>query len=224
MTAEQLILGLRLEDRASFDNYYAGNKNQEVLKYLKQLDKENIIYIWGEKGIGCTHLLHAINSHAEQEGKICDYLSLKDNDDFSKYIDNDILCVDDIEEIAGKRKKEESIFHLYNHALETGQYLIIAGKNHPKNLNLTLPDLVSRLCQAMNFHLQPLDDEEKIAVLVVRAKDRGMTLPRDCAEFLLNRWPRDFNALFNAIEQLDEASIREQRKLTKPFIKMVLNI
>jgi DnaA family protein len=91
-------------------------------------------------------------------------------------------------------------------------------------MGLIVPDLISRLTWGMVFQLQPLSDEEKLQVLIMRADCRGMTLSEEVGKFILNHCPRHMSTLFAALDALDKVSLAVQRKLTIPFVKTVLQI
>ena len=76
----------------------------------------------------------------------------------------------------------------------------------------------------MTYQVQLLNDEEKQEALQRRARARGMELNDEVAHYILQRLPRDMNELFNQLQRLDHASLAEQRKLTIPFVKKILNI
>jgi DnaA family protein len=70
--------------------------------------------------------------------------------------------------------------------------------------------------------LQPLEEPEQIAALQLRAQLRGLELPDETAQFMLRRLPRDMAHLYDFLDQLDQASLIAQRRLTVPFVKEVL--
>lgn len=116
-------------------------------------------------------------------------------------------------------------FDLYNRILESGKTrLLITGDRPPRQLNLGLADLASRLDWGQIYKLQPLSDEDKLQALQLRARLRGFELPEDVGRFLLKRLDREMRTLFMTLDQLDRASITAQRKLTIPFVKDILNL
>lgn len=136
-----------------------------------------------------------------------------------------LVCIDNIECIAGDEAWEIAIFNLYNRILETGYTrLFITGDRPPRQLNLYLPDLASRLDWGQIYKLQPLSDEEKLLALQLRSKLRGFELPEDVGRFLLKRLDREMRTLFMTLNQLDHASIIAKRKLTIPFVKETLGL
>lgn len=227
----QLTLGVGLKDEATFANFYIG-KNQQVITELKKSASgqgERFIYFWGAGGEGCTHLLQACCHEANQNNLRSVYLPLNNLSDISPAIledleSMDLICIDDIHKIAGRRDWEESFFHVYNRIRDAGKTLIVTANVTPNALGLMLPDVVSRLSWGMVFQLQPLTDEEKLQVLIMRSDRRGMTLSEEVGKFILNHCPRHMSTLFAALDVLDKISLAAQRKLTIPFVKAVLKI
>ena len=100
--------------------------------------------------------------------------------------------------------------------------MIVAGDIAPKALPIKLADLQSRLSWGPVFHLQELNDENKIAALQLRAKTRGFELTEEVGLFLIRRSARDMPSLFALLERLDEASLAKHRKLTIPFVRELI--
>jgi DnaA family protein len=226
----QLTLNIRLRDDATFTNFTAG-ANQNLLNYLTTIKKnssgEKIIYLWGNQGSGRSHLLQAYCHLAHENGLVAMYVPLEDQQKFAPTIfedseNLDVLCLDDVNAIAGNIEWEEALFHCYNRIQTTSTQLIVTASAAPKFISWKLPDLQSRLSAAVIFQVQELTDNEKLAALQHRAKLRGMTLTKPVAEFLLNHYHRDTKNLFAALEKLDRASLAEKRKLTIPFVREVL--
>jgi DnaA family protein len=134
----------------------------------------------------------------------------------------DVVCLDDIQLIAGDNIWQQGVFDLYNRMVEQNKCLIITGDQSVAHLNVSLPDLVSRLSWGQTEQLKPLLDEEKGFALQYRAQQRGLFISDEVASFLITRISRDMTSLLAALEKLDQASIREQRRITIPFIKDIL--
>lgn len=227
----QLTLALSLRDEARFDNFYPG-KNDEILSELKNTASgrgERLIYICGTLGEGCTHLLQACCHHAEQHQLSSVYLPMENLLSFSPDIltgleSLSLICVDDIQAIAGNDAWEEAVFHLFNRVNEAGGRMIIAAHNLPKAIHLVLPDLVSRLSWGIVYQLHALSDAEKLAALMMRAARRGILLSEEVGKYILTHCPRYMATLFAALDALDKASLAAQRRLTIPFVKKVLQL
>ena len=85
-------------------------------------------------------------------------------------------------------------------------------------------DLLSRLQSGVSLHLPAYKDQDQRRLIQYRANSRGLYLSDEVANFLLNRLPRSSHAMMEALEALDKASLQEQRRLTLPFVKVVLNL
>ncbi len=223
----QLPLGITLRDNAAFENYFSGG-NGEALFALQQCAEgmgEQFIYLWGAQGTGKSHLLQAVCKTAG--GAV--YLPLSEKESMTpEMLDGletmDIVCIDDIDRIAGDEVWETQIFNLFNRIRDTGHRLIISGSAKPTDVKINLPDLVSRLAWGLTLHLQQLNDDDKLSALQLRAGKRGFDLPDNVGRYLLNHNTRDLSSLFDLLDHLDEASLAAQRKLTIPFVKEVAGI
>ena len=227
----QLPLGLQLRAAARFANFIAG-PNRELLEQLQAVaagSGEPFFLLWGSAGTGKTHLLHACCHHAGAAGHEVAYLSLRDVADLSPQLLEGweryaLVCLDDVDVIAGQSEWEEALFHLYNRIREQGGALIVSSAALPASVPFGLPDLASRLGWGLVYQLQPLNDEQRLEALQRRARQRGCDMPDETGRYLLRRLPRDMPALFDLLERLDEASLAAQRRLTVPFVKSVLGL
>lgn len=228
--SEQLTLALNLQADAVFANFYPGEQNQQLLMTLQEVARgrgEQFVYLWGAEGSGRTHLLQAC-CHVADHFKLAPiYLSFAELDQLDPSLLEGLealplVCIDDVQGIAGRPAWEEAFFHFFNRMREAGRRLIVAGKMPPAQLGMALPDLISRLSWGVAFHLKSLNDEEKLQALLLRAKARGLYVPDNVAQYLIKHWPRDMRSLFDALDKLDHASLVAKRKLTIPFVKEVL--
>lgn len=225
----QLTLGVGLRDQATFESYWPGQQNRQLVDALKHAlagRGERLIYFYGASGLGKTHLLHACCHAAGQQSV---YLPLSDwqhlSPDVFPGLENlPVVCLDDIHCIAGQAAWEEAFFHVFNRIRAREGILAVSAAGLPAVLGYGLPDLVSRLSGGIIFQLQPLPDDEKRDMLVMRAAIRGMVLPEEVARFILTHCPRHHSTLCAALDVLDRASLAAQRRLTVPFVKSVLEI
>ncbi len=225
----QLPLGMRLREGATFANFYPG-VNRDTVRLLQDeisAERECVIYLWGSRGTGKTHLLQALCHLIATRGYPTAYLPLREAAHFSPEILEGLehlalVVVDDMDAVARDAAWEAALFHLYNRVREKSGRLMMAGLHSPAALDVSLPDLRSRLAGSLVLQLRSLDDKEKAEVMRLQARQRGMEMPEEVAAYLLRRCPRDFTALFALLEVLDLASLAAQRKLTIPFVKEVL--
>lgn len=230
--AEQLVLnGMRLKDDATFRNFFVG-KNELVVNFLQTYEKQLsdcFVYLWGKSSSGRTHLLHAICLYAKEVNKTAIYLPIEtliqyDPSVFDDLENYDWICLDNIHLLAGQPSWELALFHLYNRLQVKGRRLLVTADTAPRELNIDLPDLHSRLTACTIFQLHNLADQEKRDALILRAEIRGMQMPQEVADFLLRHTSRNLSDLFEVLDKLDHASLAAQRRLTVPFVKTVLRI
>ncbi len=227
----QLALSFQLRDDATFENFYVGHHAQilDTLKRMAVLEGEPFVYLSGSSGAGKTHLLQALCQARSKQGKPAIYIPFRQFQHFERDAlkgmeEVGLICIDDIDLIAGNSGWEEALFHLFNALRSKGHFLLVSSHLRPKDLNLSLPDLQSRLSSGLCYVLETLDDTQKEQALALRASKRGLVLSESVGRFLLNHCPRDMTQLFSRLEILDKASLKAQRRLTIPFVKEVLDL
>ena len=207
----QMALPLRLADHAVFETYLPAG-NEALVATLVDLARGQAgqgAWIFGPVATGKTHLLQAtceragdrsvyvpVGQMAESEPGILEGLASRE-----------LICLDDIDAVAGDARWEEALFSLCNEALDAGSALL---------------DLRSRLSRLATFQVNTLSEAQRVLALQLRARHRGLELPDDTAQFLLNRSRRDMASLYALLDKLDLEALRAKRRLTIPFVKEVL--
>lgn len=222
----QLPLNMQLPDDATFASFYPGDNAAAFNSVKAMVDgAENFIYLWGLEA-GKTHLMQAACQAVNEKGQTAAYIPLAErsiSSDMLQGIESlSLICLDDINKIAGVKVWEENIFHLFNRVREKQGKLIVSANAAPIHLELTLPDLKSRLSWGLVYQLHRMNDEQKLNALQYRAHQRGLELSTPVGQFLLSRASRNLAELFATLETLDKASLASQRRLTIPFIKEIL--
>ncbi len=222
---QQLPLAIGLRDSATLANFLPG-ENAPLCHALQQ-DSHPFIYLWGEGGCGKSHLLQAACHREESQGGRAIWLPLGELLGHGPGLlegmeQMDLVCIDELEQVASSSEWQQGLFHLYNRLRDSGHRLIGAGNAAPAALGLTLPDLISRLGWGPVFQVQALDDGQKAEALRLRAEGRGMSMPAEVANYLLTHGPRDMHRLFALLERIDRHSLIEQRRLTIPFVRRLL--
>lgn len=222
----QLALPLRLADHARFNSFLATG-NEQVVAFLQDLAKGTVqsgCWIWGASASGKTHLLQAVCAAA---GDRSVYVALADPATQDVAILDDLasrslVCVDDLQRVAGNASWERSLFNLYNDLQAHGGQLIVAAAMSARECAFDLPDLASRMSQLPSFYLSELAEQDRAAALTLRAAHRGLELPAETARYLLARSRRDMASLYRLLDTLDRAALQAQRRLTVPFVREVL--
>ncbi len=224
--AQQLPLGIGLRPGISFDTFVPGSNAQALasLRGFLRVQQDPFIYLWGEPGVGKTHLLQAACHDADRQGLEAAYVPLEHIEELSPEIfmgleQLALVCVDDAERIIGDAGWEQGLFHLFNRVRDQGGHLLVSADRSPASLQPALPDLASRLSWGLCYRILPLDEADRRLALMQAAQQRGLQLPEDTADYLLRRCPRDLGSLLALLDRLDRASLAAQRRLTIPFVR-----
>lgn len=225
----QIPLALGIKERPGFDLFVTG-ENHEAVQGIKNLASgahQSSIFVWAQSGAGVSHLLQAAcmladaMNHQVAYVPLCDYSEL--DPQVLENLDNmDMVCMDDIDAIAGMPAWEQPLLHLYNRLRDKGCAMLIGAHASPQLLNFQLQDLKSRMGWGLVYHINPLNDQDKIEVLQRRASARAFDLPVEVAGYLVNRVRRDLPSLITLLDELEKATLAEQRKLTIPFVKSLM--
>ena len=224
----QLPLAMRLRDDATFDNVYPWPALRPALAALMAIfepDAERLLYLHGPSGAGKSHLLQGACHEAGAEAlylPLAELAAYPAADVLADSSARRLLCIDDVQAVAGRTDWERALFHSYNLAQQAGTTMLFAATLPPRDLGVGLPDLESRLAGAVVFQLPEPDDGEKARILGFRAARRGLSLSDETARYIVTRAPRDLDGLLGILERLDEASLEQQRALSIPFVKQVL--
>jgi len=240
----QLALGVRLRAAAVFASFSPG-LNREVLAALRGPGREPV-WLWGNRGSGKTHLLQAVCAEAgaaapgetapgetapgeTAPGAAAAYLPLDRSvalppAALAGFESCRVLCVDDVDAVAGHLEWEQALFRLFNEAAELQSRVIFAAASPPRQIEWRLQDWRSRAAACVVYQLRELDEEGRAEALRLRAAQRGLQLPPETLDYLLRRMPRDLRSLFEILDDLDEASLVAQRRLTIPFIRDALEM
>ncbi|WP_139556843.1 DnaA regulatory inactivator Hda [Methylotetracoccus oryzae] len=227
--AEQIPLALGFQPRATFDEYWPG-ANAEPVRHLEAIadgDGERFILLWGDEGSGKSHLLQATCRSAHRRGDSAAYLPLRllrplGAEIFEGLDDHALVCIDDLDAIAGQSEFEQGLFGLYNRLRDGNATLVVSAAGPPQQLDIGLPDLRSRLSWGLVLRLVPLDENDTLAAIALYARQLGLELSPQVSRFLLAHCRRDFTSLRHLLERLDRATLAAKRRLTIPFIKALL--
>jgi len=223
---EQLPLAVQLRDEATFENFYAEGNELLLATLRSQLSSgERYVYLFGREGSGRSHLLQAACHAADESGRGAIYLPLAELRDYSpvelfeglEY--RSLVCLDDIDSVIDSDLWQQQLFHLFNRLSDAHVPLLISANCAVRELDIQLQDLASRLSWGSIFLLQSLNDDQRTATIKFRAERRGLLLSDDVANYIYSRCRRDTQFLLTVLDRLDTASLKQQRRLTVPFVK-----
>ncbi len=232
-TPTQYSLDIALPKFATFETFI-DNNNSQLLSVLKQLAQESLseplqYFLWGSTGTGKTHLLQAICNRQANTQQNAIYLPMKELVGQPASILNDmqqldVLCIDDLDAVLGNKEWDRQLFLLINELRANNKSIVMTASSNPHEAMVSFPDLASRLVWGPVYKLNLLEDDKKSRAIQEHAKVRGLEVSDEVCSFLLKRFPRDLNKLIGLLDKLDKESLVQQKKVTVPFVKSVLNI
>ena len=228
MSQTQLTLRLSPQEVYRLDNFlFADAALAEAVNEFCGGRGSDFLYLCGASGAGKTHLTLAIADEMQPHCRVA-YLNFQELRQTAEpaalksLLDADILCLDEVEAIAGDKHWQEALFHGFNDIKQQQKRLLIATENPPAQLSIELADLCSRLATALVFQLPVMADQLKQEALILQAQSRGLILSEEVAQYLLRHYGRDMPSLMAVLQKLDKASLQAQRRLTIPFVKEVM--
>jgi DnaA family protein len=225
---EQFPVQFEFQSTENFDAFYSGI-NAEVVTHLQRIciSHEVQIFLWGEEGSGKSHLLKAACQKANNLKKTAFYFSLEaDNLPPPSMLHGleslDLVCFDNIEQIAGNSDWEKAFFNFFNTHRENNKLLILSASCPPKYLAMQLPDLKTRMSWGLTLKLKPLSNEQRLNALIYKADALGFEISPNVGKFLLLHYASDLPSIWRLLNKMERATLVAQRKLTVPFLKQIM--
>lgn len=225
----QLGLGVRLRSASTLATFAPGENAAALDAIARRARGEggSPLWLWGSPRSGRTHLLQAACAAADAAGRRAAYLPLGEAGYLPGHLAGlealDLVALDDVGAVGAATDWQVPLFSLYQGLLERGGVLVAAADGPPASIDWPLADLGSRLRAAEVWQVRALAEEAQGGALVARAAALGLELPPETLGYLQRRLPRDFAALCDVLDRLDEAALAAQRALTVPFVRAVLD-
>ncbi len=205
MLFEQLPLDIAMEPAATLDNFVVG-ANGAALTCLRQMSETaqpQLVYLWGESGVGKTHLAIA--------------MGLRESDVPNFSPDRLRYAVDDIDTLT--EEGLDKLFALINEVrVHPGATLVMTGKKSPAE-KFVRPDVCTRLTWGAVFHIRPLQGEMWQA-LAAQAKERGLEVTPEAENWMKNYLPRNIKTLSHLLSEMDrELLAKKKATVTVPALK-----
>lgn len=207
----------------TFDNFIVGNSNTFAHAACVAVANRpgmiyNPLFIYGDSGLGKTHLLNAIRNKLENEYKGAEIVYLK-CDDFvndmvrslqsgtmnefkDKYRKADVLLVDDIQFISKSESFQEEFFHTFNALYESGKQIILTSDRRPMEIPLLTERLRTRFEQGLIADIQSPDYELRIAIIRTKLEPYRVSLSEDIIFFLAEKLKNNVRQLEGVIKKL----------------------
>jgi len=227
MTSAQLTLQMAVNQNCDFASFETGS-NTELVAQLRNLaagDSPAGAWLWGDTGCGRSHLLQAVCAEAAGCRRAAFYLPLAQlprDPAIAEDLQAGVVALDDIECWLADAELEAALVGIYQRQLDSGGTLLVAASKPASRLDFALADLASRLRALSSYRVLPLDEQGLYRVLTAHARRRGLELNAATADFWLSRSRRSLPVLLSELDQLDQAALASQRRLTIPLLKEVL--
>ncbi len=179
----------------------------------------NPLFIYGNSGLGKTHLLRAISSEITAKNPDADiiitrgeeFVNLivgginknKMNEIHEKYRNCDVLLVDDIQFIAGKPSTQEEFFHTFNALTQAGKQIVLTSDRSPKDIEVLDDRLRNRFEWGLIADIQPPDIETRMAIIQRKAQTLGLELPDDVVQFVAEKIKANIRQLEGAVKKIN---------------------
>lgn len=200
----------------------------------------NPLYVYGDSGLGKTHILHSIGSEIKQQHPNLQvlYVSMNKfqaqfqnaamkgelNDFIYFYQMIDVLMIDDIQELAGKEKTQNAFFNIFNHLQLAGKQLIISSDKPPVELKDINDRLITRFKWGLSAQLTQPDYETKIKIIKSKAERFGSDIDDDVVEYLALNINANVREIEGALSSLVANASFMGKKITIPLAKEILKI
>jgi chromosomal replication initiator protein len=234
---------VNLNRRYTFDTFVIGASNRFAHAATLAIAEAparayNPLFIWGESGLGKTHLLHAAGNYAQRlfPGMRVKYVSTEEfTNDFinslrddrkasfkRSYRDIDVLLVDDIQFIEGKEGIQEEFFHTFNTLHNANKQIVISSDRPPKQLATLEDRLRTRFEWGLITDVQPPELETRIAILRKKAQMDRLDVPGDVLELIASSIERNIRELEGALIRVTAFASLNKTPIDKSLAEIVL--
>jgi chromosomal replication initiator protein len=234
----------QLNPTYTFDTYIEGDCNRLARSAGVAIAKKpggtsfNPLVIFGDVGLGKTHLAQAIGNDVVEKfpNKTVLYVSsekftnqiiqsIKNNavNDFVNFYQLiDVLIVDDIQFLANKQKTQEIFFHIFNQLHQNGRQIVLTSDRPPKDLDGMEERLISRFKWGLSADLQAPDLETRMAILESKMNREGVEIPQDVSEFICYNIQNNIRELEGVLVSLIAQSSLNRREIDIELAKEVI--
>lgn len=223
----------------TFDNFVIGENNRFACAASQAVSKEpgksyNPLYLYGDVGLGKTHLMHAVGNEILKNNNSSKILyisseqflnemvdSIKNNNvnEFrDKYRTLDVLMIDDIQFISGKERCQEEFFHTFNHLSQSNKQIIIASDRPPRDISTLDERLRSRFEGGLNVDIKKPDYETRIAILKMKIQNDNIHIDDEIVEIIAKKVKSNIRELEGVLNKIVAFSSLTGKTVTKETI------
>ncbi|MBQ8294908.1 MAG: chromosomal replication initiator protein DnaA [Clostridia bacterium] len=242
--AGDIIPPVPINKNFTFESFVAVSGSKFVYAAAKSVAEApgeafNPLFIYGESGLGKTHLMHAIANYISQHypekkvlyttcenflNEFIDSIAQKSSAKFRFHYRNvDVLMIDDIQFLKNKTQVQEEFFHTFNELSAQNKQIVLTSDRPPKEIATLEERLRTRFEGGMIADVQPPDPETKIAILKRKALDRKCPVADDVLEFLARDSGHDVRTLEGRLTKVIFASKLHEEPITLSLAKLALS-
>ncbi len=234
-----------LNPQYTFDKFIIGNSNRVAYSAALAVaeapaKRHNPLFIYGNSGLGKTHLMHAIGHYIQEHQpqlKVMCITSEKFTNDYitamvrkgdpeafrQKYRNIDVLLVDDIQFLEEKKGSQEEFFHTFNELHQFNKQIVLTSDRPPSNITKLEDRLRTRFEMGLPTSIQTPDMETRIAILRKRAEETNMKFDKEAIDFIAKNIDDNIRRLEGAFNRvLTYASLSQVQTVTLEFTKNTL--
>ena len=228
----------------TFDNFIIGSSNKFAhAACIAVADRPavnyNPLFIYGQSGLGKTHLMHAIINELRKNhpnfnityvkgedftNQLVEAIQMKSPQEFrDKYRKCDVLLIDDIQFIAGKEATQQEFFHTFNCLFEEGKQIILTSDRPPRDIKTLEDRLRTRFEWGLIADIQPPDLELRIAIIKKKAEQVNITLPDDVLMYLAENLRSNIRQIEGAIKKLGALTFMSDKELNMDLARSCIS-
>jgi chromosomal replication initiator protein len=233
-----------LNPRYTFENFVIGASNRFAHAAAQRVAEEpakayNPLFIYGPSGLGKTHILHAIGHYVYQNFSSLNVCYVSTETFLNEFIDSirtrgqtafkrryrayDVLLVDDIQLLEGKKETQEEFFYTFNSFYEAEKQIVISSDRHPRSIATLENRLRSRFESGLITDIQPPELETRLAILRKKSEGEKVTVPEDVLELIATYVKDNIRELEGALTRLSAYASIHRVPVTIQLASVVLS-
>ena len=212
--SEKIGLGLTTASDASFSTFFVG-ENERTLERIRHGER---IWLFGPPATGKTHVLRSLERESADARYMTSQAPSLDNE-----TSNSLLLIDDIDQMFSNEAYEYALFAAYEATDFERSRWVVSASVPVRAVNCLFRDLASRMNFFEQVELRPVPESEWGRLLSFWAEDRAISISSEVVQYLLDRIPRTQERLWSSLQMLERATLLENRTLTIPFVREVLD-
>jgi chromosomal replication initiator protein len=232
-----------LNPRNTFENFVVGSNNQMAQAAALAVAQSpaqayNPLFLYGDTGLGKTHLMHAIGHavlQSKPESRVAYLSTEKFTNEFiqglqenalvkfrQRYRNVDVLLIDDVQFLSGKERIQEEFFHTFNELFESGRQIVLSSDRRASEIAKLESRLVSRFEWGLPADIQSPDFETRVAILRTKANSLKLEVPAEVITFIAQNVAKNIRRLEGALIKVASYASLTGRTLDVPATEMLL--